>query len=317
MNTTAITLDGISTEPGCLLSAEIKSSYRLPADHFQAVFLADKPLPFVKELSVNLPDSIVFEGLIDEQSHTISGDGTFTGINARSFAAALIDNEARPSTYYNLNLREAFDLFATPYGFFLSCESNPSLAVYKVAKGVSEYEALEGFCMQALGISPRVRSGKIIEVCKQPIPKRHFTFTGKQSDPCTILSVSFVDSRYSVLSELIVLDLQNGEQAETILKNPDATALAISRRRYFSSADKLSSEKDALNRLVRSGLLSKTIRMTLSGLLPVSLYDRVTLHNSAFGTQGDLGVFEYTQKITAKDFTTELLLFDYTHFSKI
>ena len=107
--------------------------------------------------------NLLFEGIVDEQSISEAAQGCWVELSARSRAALLLDNEAQPQAYRMPSLKLLFERHAAPYGFTGYLGNDEVFGgVYTVEKGVSEWQALEGFCKTFLGVSPVAR-GRVLD----------------------------------------------------------------------------------------------------------------------------------------------------------
>ena len=95
------------------ISMEISMAYDTPANSLSLTIPCLFPMEELTDISVFVDGSLVFSGIVDEQITQYS-KGYTVKINARSYSALLIDNEAIPVSYHTPSLAVIFSKHAEP-----------------------------------------------------------------------------------------------------------------------------------------------------------------------------------------------------------
>lgn len=171
----------------------------------------------------------IFTGLIDEQNVVISERET-TQLVARSLGARLIDNEAKPQSFHNPDMKLIFERYARPFGIeeFLG-ENKAYMGEFRVQKGMSCYKVLEEFCSALYGVYPRIEGRKL--VLERPCER--IAFSNRSGIPFLKLSLSKL--RVKPVSQVRVKVKEDGDY-DTVIKNSLAINRKIRRERYFNGA---------------------------------------------------------------------------------
>ena len=211
----------------------IRSGAEVPADIFEGVFVQEitEELAFLK---VFRGDTLIFEGVVDEQITTYS-ERVYTQVVARSYAALLLDNEAVPQSFVSPDFEVIFKRYLEPLGFEGYEGENIKLkGEFKVTKGMSCYKVLENFLSKADCPMPHIRGRKIDLTCGGTDTLTEFSDKERAG---TIRYTSLKDSRRrcELLSEIRV---RTGEESlyPVTLRDEDASDRGIVRVRYLNSS---------------------------------------------------------------------------------
>lgn len=314
MRITATRLSGGALVLPLPVTLECSCACDIPADSFYGVFpaLGLAPCGELATLRMELDGLTVFDGLVDEQTLSKNSGGVFLTIKARGRACMLLDNEAVPQMMYRANLWDIYNKCAKQYGFEgIVYSSNPTLSSFVIAKGQSEWQALDSFCKQALGVSPYI-SGNYI-VAKSRPAGRPLLFSNTAAGGTALSAVQVCNKRYPVISKVILKS--ESRLYDTAVTNPEAEHLQIKRKRYISPPkDWGGNLRTGAEQLIRSSMLKKLlVTVTLPSLTRVDPGDRVTVTDSAASYSG-LMAHEVTYRASGAGFTTTvaLVLPDYT-----
>lgn len=149
----------------CALSApcsfELSQDSLVPADSLYAVFpceIADE----LAEIYVTEGKEEIFRGIVDEQIVTF-GEEVQTKVIARSMAALLLDNEAKPRNLFCPSAKVIFSLYMEPLGLekFLGADRCVQ-GNFDVRKGMSCWQAVENFGIKAFGKAPRIEGATAV-----------------------------------------------------------------------------------------------------------------------------------------------------------
>ena len=129
---------------------ELVRSFDSPADSFTAVFPYEQACGGFHSVEAVMGERRLFYGGVDETSVTAGAAGRRLKLLARGPGAVLLDNEALPWIYTNVDLQRIFDEHIKPYGFeTLVYDNNAIFNHYQVQKGMSEWEVLYNLARNA------------------------------------------------------------------------------------------------------------------------------------------------------------------------
>ena len=136
-------LDGAAVTLPPPVAWELVRSFDSPADSFTAVFPYEQACGGFHSVEAVMGERRLFYGGVDETSVTAGAAGRRLKLLARGPGAVLLDNEALPWIYTNVDLQRIFDEHIKPYGFeTLVYDNNAIFNHYQVQKGRSGWEVL-------------------------------------------------------------------------------------------------------------------------------------------------------------------------------
>ena len=216
------------------LEVSISKSLDAPADELVAVFPNDKRIKEIVNIEVfNEKNKRVFSGIVDEQKFFYETSGSFVNLTARSKVSLLLDNEALPGSYTLPSLEIIFKNHIKPYGFTGFLGNNKVFAKeFIVTKGMSEYEVLETFCNDYLGITPRFLNDDILDVTGN-YKKSSVVFSNEIKGATKYNSAYENIKRYKQYSEIYI---KAGDDTNYSLnvKNEKALSKGVLRKRYLN-----------------------------------------------------------------------------------
>lgn len=106
----------------------------------------------------------VFLGVVDEFEISAGKNGRTAAVRGRSLAALLLDNEAEAADYYYASPQFILDTHVYPWGISdVRLGSLPTVAVFTVDSGASQWRVLENYAFFCGGIRPRfTRDGVLL-----------------------------------------------------------------------------------------------------------------------------------------------------------
>ena len=294
------------------LEFELVKSFDSPAHSFEADFPCERAYPEFFHVELWDGQTRLFRGFVDEQTVTENDCGWRLRLIARSRGSLLLDNEARPTTYQNVDLQDIFDNHIRPYGFSeLDAESLPLFNVYPVLKGTSEWEVFYNFFRNS-GRGTVYIDDENKVVCRQ----NHNTgvihsISNRDSAAMRYSSLKIVNNRYSPVTEYVIRD-QAGAYSYSY-QNPDQ-ATGLTRRRYLIPPGEFMDASyagwnEASLRIRRSMLGKQVITATIPGYQTASLCDRVNLDTGLCRYDG-LFVHQLRWKLSAAGVSTAFTLID-------
>lgn len=278
-------INGRKTTFASPLSVSIVSSEDAPADSLSAVFAVSGSVPVLKSISAKMQGETVFLGEIDRQDEVISGRSHRLELKARSIAAVLLDNEARPQQYFMPSMPLLMERHFAPLGFtrFIGTDKafNGELII---SKGMSEWAVLQEFCDKFLRTKPKIGFDGVIDISGSD-PKAEL-FIG---DTYSVLYKKKTFRRSAVISEIFART-HNGGGYDMHLESDNAERLGIRRRRFVSSINSksrslLDTEK-IIPRAERSAVGCET---EIAGSIPCIVGDRLRL-------EGDNKTYRITER---------------------
>ena len=212
------------------LSVSLITEESAPADGLKASFAVSGDVPALRFVEVFSGQERLFCGAVDEQTVLQNKNGTVLMLAARSRAAVLLDNEARPQTYIKPSMNVLMQRHFRPLGFHSFCGTEDTFIGHlTIEKGMSEWAVLNRFCETFLQTSPRLRRDGVIDI------------TGEDPEETVFLSKDRILSlrrtfRYSSLISGILARTYVGGAYSMPLYSNKAQEMGIKRKRYADTA---------------------------------------------------------------------------------
>lgn len=227
--------------------------------------------------------SLVFSGLVDEQTALFGGGGIKVEIIARSLAALLIDNEVMPQTIRNPSLAFISRQFLEPLGLRAAAGDTAARSgELVIKKGTSVMSLLYEFCRVFLGTEPYVTGDGLVFCTGGPASRR--------IRPNQFLSWEISDKNCEILSEVWAKNSETGGYTARFV-NPQANGIV--RRRYTDNPGNVDFS------------VRRQVKAAVPGLIKVDIFDTAELPMGITGTVtgvkisgGDGG---FTTYITARE----------------
>ena len=176
---------------------------------------------------------VLFAGIVDEQVLSESGDGITVELSARSRAALLLDNEARPQIYYMPSLKLMFERHAAPYGFtgYLGRDRGVWRGIHG-GKGNERVAGAGGLLQNVSGGAARSAGG-----CAGRV--RLGTAGAGGCFPLALAPLHMQNGLEGRRPHFGIAQLRTGDAADydAILQDEEAVARGVVRRRYLSGSD--------------------------------------------------------------------------------
>lgn len=249
---------------------------------------------------------VLFRGICDKQTESLSEKGAIVTLNFRSAAAVLCDNEAVPRTVYNPTLARVASLHAAKYGVKGIRGPNPTLSKYSVGKGVSAWQAVDMFCRAALGYSPRLDDdmwlnttlpegkGRTIPLSNLRAGCFNYTAAVKTIRRCEVISSVKVRSSNGFYTS-VVYNKEDGGVLRSLLLNPTGE---------WANLPSQSAEE-----AIKGSMLAKTVvEVTLPDIVRCDIGDSAMVYDNPFDGGYYIGGVRYT--LDPRGFATRLSLYD-------
>lgn len=271
------TIDNVVLKIPYIISFQFWSDEDVPADLLVIEALTDKLIPKSVTLEVTIDGKLFFTGIIDEQITGMRGTYFESKLIARSKAALLLDNQARPQLYSRLSLSDLFERHIKPYGFLqINSPQNKTISNFLVKRGMSEWDVLSTFCKLVGLQEPYVLLNGAIEVNGRNSAKTiKFSNNSKEQPFCDI---NVLNRRAQSVSQVFI---KHGCDYQLCVPDLKATSHVIFRKRYFES--KFASKQDKLAEaeayLKSKNKLSFLVNIVVPQFIDVGINDRVLINH--------------------------------------
>jgi hypothetical protein len=270
-----------------LKSLRVEASLETPAVCLSAVFAPQSYLgreEAWRAVSVRHGETLLFEGAPDIKKDILSAQGALTFLEARSAAAALLDNQARPGQMLNPTAATVFKHYVAPYGFsLLAPKKSPALPLYTVYAGMSEWDAFVGFVRRAHRVTPYV-SGRAVVIQRQPAGAAPFVVSNRGGAAFSSLTREQIP--YNIVSS-VYLRGPDGVYSSA-MRNAAAESRGIRRKRFVTPPNEYMNDLrfDASARIRRSMFLAEKITAELPGIYDVELGADAAVEDAALRAGG-------------------------------
>ena len=221
-------LDNVLT---CVLDVDTD----VPADSLTLTCTFDERIrAHADKIEAYCADKLVFSGQLDNISCVKRGMGVILKLDARSRAAALLDNEAEPQTYRNPTMGLIERRHLAPFGLrFDSKDDVPYSGMLAVGKGMTHWQVLRGFFLNRFQRLPRVNPDGTVCLPRQSLEEPEvFSDTGEGT---VYFWLKEARRRHRLLSE-VRLKFRQKNTYRASLKNTNPAAKSISRVRFVNAA---------------------------------------------------------------------------------
>ncbi len=191
--------------------------------------------------------TVLFWGIVDEQTETQTATAILVEIIARSRAAILLDNEAAPQIYHKPSRNEIFRRHIQPLGFEGYIGENTVLnGEISITKGMSVWHVVQMFQAYCGSAEPKVLSDGTLDLSDSR------TVQTVILSPEIIAERSHTKNRYAVISKVYTRG-RSGAGYEIAEENSLANQLNICRVRYLNAANTISGFTEGGRNLIAQG----------------------------------------------------------------
>ena len=248
-------------------------------------------------------DRLVFRGRIDSVDSIKRAQGVIMKITARSLAAALLDNEAEPVTYFDPTAVMIESRHLRPFGITLANRDNqPYYDSLKIDKGMSHWSVIERFCRARYHSEPRISGDGTAYLDRRPSDEvAVFSDSGSG-----IPYISLNESRrpYRLISE-IRLKFRQANTYGSVIRNANPEARQVTRVRYVNAAADKTTLATADKMLENSNRRSYLLKLSCAGCHCGLLGKRAEVRDSVLGTIGGLAVRKVSYTVSSRgEFST-------------
>lgn len=261
----------------CIKNLTISATLESPVVSLAATLAPESALDGLGEIKVFENSKLLFEGKVDSQKSTISKDGITVDIDARSKAAALLDNQAQPCVLFGAQVSTVFKNHIAPYGFTLyNPNASTYLPMYTVSAGESEWDALINFTRRAYKLTPYIEGSQVM--MKRP-PSGTPLLISNSGNGVSYTSISHTLTPYNVISQVYLRDAK-GFYSSVV--NNSAAAHTQSRRKRYITPPNEYMDLPALNanqKIRRSMFMSEELVAVLPGIVGAELARDVQIND--------------------------------------
>lgn len=192
-----------NTELTQIHNMEIQKQYSVPADSATFVIEGIVQNQSYRNIEVIYEFKTIFAGVIDSFETTVSDKGIFTTIKCRNYLALLIDREAKPLVFNSVSYIQLHALYVDPHPLAYQFTSTPTVTNFTVRKSMSCWAVIELYCIQALGIRPRLVNNATITT-NYFLRPFYFTVNETQSSELPFTYASFKEDTSDVITRVFV-----------------------------------------------------------------------------------------------------------------
>lgn len=214
-----------------LIALDWQSDRFTPADSLEIVCLDVFRHQRISRIEAKIDGVVFFSGIVDQQQSQVDRTGICSKLSCRSWGALLLDNEARPGTYWSLSAEQLVRAHGMGVVKRDMLSWNPVLQQVTVQKGCSHWEVICYFCRRAFGCTPFL--GRDRQLLLQPFTKKKHLFSNGLSTGIHYHSASFTEDRYRMLSKVWIKDHRFDGYYGKALENKAAQVLGVQRERYY------------------------------------------------------------------------------------
>lgn len=189
-----------------LTSWEFSYGTGTPCDEFSlsTLWTADTQAVLSKGMrfSAKEGNTPLFYGVVDEYYCQWDDNGGTLEVRGRGMAALLLDNEALGADYLVATCADILQNHVTPYGIqVVTYTTLPAVSDFSIDHGSSQWQVLYEFACYHGGVVPRFdRQGRLI------LGDDPTLGTVTLTDGIPLRSLSYQETRYGVISEVLVRD---------------------------------------------------------------------------------------------------------------
>jgi len=252
----------------------------------QLKFKSDCPVGEIVSAKVYHNEKLVFNGFCDNQRLSQCSQGFDISIYARSSAAILVDNEAKPFTYKAPSAKQLCLNNTEQFGFKCCLPEISCNYKYQVTKGTSAYGAVNNFVSLITGIPVYVTPENEIKIYEKSRKEKNLS-------NYDIISFTAVINRSEPVSK-IHYKKETSAFYNIHMESQTAAEIGISRERYLNLSSFPQWQRDycAAEKLKASFENYKILELQVNGYVSDELYSPFFYS----GKSGDFRDYILTEK---------------------
>lgn len=275
-----------------LLGWDVSHGFCSPCDCFEVRFVYEKemlePLSAACRFSAAHGGETVFSGVVDDFELTADGAGCVCVLRGRGMQALLLDSQTEGGEYYAADTGFILERHARSLGVtdIDAGGLDGRTASLTVSSGESHWSVLSRFAEFCLGVRPRFTpAGRLL--LDGADSGRYFTVAAGTA----VSSQTYAQERYSVVSEVVVMNRVQGTQVR--VEDPRAQAMGIKRVRVVNVPRKTafdSMQHTAAYQTEQGWQEFLRCRLTVDTCFPAFPGDRAVLESTPLGITGEFTV---------------------------
>ena len=290
------------------LTVSYKSDIDAPADSLDVTFACTQAPEELATATAYDGDTLFFAGVVDEQIVSASAKGCLLTLKLRSLAAMLLDNESIPCVYYDVCLADLAVKHLKPYGLTLGNipNRNQRYTSFVVRKGMSEWDVIERFCLEKIGVRILVdESGTLVSKSAPEGFAVRFGNGGAGARP--YLSASVRNKRCDAVGSILVKTAKDSGYTVAV-ESPAARARGITARHLLDVSGGTAIPAEV--HLQRANFDLFSVSVIVNGAPPALLWNRAAFEDARLGRFENLLVSSVHFTQSADGAQTQLVLAD-------
>ncbi len=290
-----------------VLTAKLDSELGVPADSLLVACPYSSDLcENADYISVTDDEQIVFRGQIDEINVVKRDEGVITVLYARSFAGALLDNEAEPITYINPSASLIFARHAKKFGLQgYDADDVPFNGSLKIDKGMTHWQVLRNFCINRYGCEPRISSDSKV-LFRGIDVDRKVTF-GNLDGQIAYTSLKESRVRCTPISQ-VKLKLSDFDNYSSAVNNKNPECECVERVRYVDATANNTTIETADRMIENSNRKSYCISLECVGCHTGYMGFRAEVDDNIIGKIDGLEIVKICTTLDSRGWRTSILL---------
>lgn len=251
------------------------------------------------KIELDIDNRIEFSGIIDEIKLTENEYGTETMIYARSKAALLLDNEAKPTDYKNADSALIAYNHILPFDIDYTCDDNGEYTDLSIYKGISHWQVIKNFCSACYSNEPFVNEEGKVVLYENENEKETLFFCNSGG---IMYTSAYVNNKYYKLISSVFTKAAFRDDYDIENTNPIAESLGICRIRYVDGAH---SGNNYGEKLIEQGASeSLEVKVNIPDYLhcPLNSKGKIKLNNGDI--YDNLRCYRIKQSLTENGFET-------------
>lgn len=197
------------------------------------------------EIDVFLDGNLIFDGIVDRQTVSITNTGRFISFECRNKTALMIDNEIKPRYYYRLSSEQLFLKFAKPFGIKGFDFPYPATKNFiQIKKGSSYFSMISEFCKLVYKKEPYITKDKIITL--NPINQKLHIISNSNAKGIKYSSIKIKHLNDKIISKLYMKTAADyyGNSYDISFDNSYAQRKHVLRERYYNPTNTVDTFKE-------------------------------------------------------------------------
>lgn len=267
------------------IAFQFYSDRNIPCDSVTITVPIEKMVSDIYKVSLMLEKTCFFKGIVDKQRITFSQTGKLLTLECRSLSALLLDNEVKPSIYFQLTDKQVISQYGVPFGlkghrFPYSVKQN----FLQTKKGDSCWNVITEFCRLTYGKTPYVTYDNYVTL--NPFTETTHTLSNSLSYGISYTSLTLLRAPSKLFSKVY---MKTATETYSYyygfeMENPLAVNQSVRRERYYHPISKLTANAKAeVSRLInQSNQNSFSVEVIVPSFSSFRVGDSVIINDSTY-----------------------------------